>query len=193
MYNREKEFKEKFDIAAKHLGVKPEQVISMKRRDTVMSYSQYNDLVQSLEREAGLQYTEIKDGLQGKGYLLTNHKGKIIIVEHETGLEILYIAGSIASLLGLIPLVLQSWRSIRGHFSKRNDFDNDIEIRRLENGHLREEHAHRMFEDFGTLSSISTLLENEIKRLMEDVKNLNSRVDKIEKQLAVKKKKASKK
>jgi hypothetical protein len=194
---REKTFKEKFDCAATHLGVKPEQIISLKMRDTVTSYSDYRDLIESLKREAGFQCTEINNGLQGKGYLLTNNKNKIIIVEHETGMEILYytisIAGSIASLICIVPIVLQTWQNIRGHFSRRNDLDQDIEIRRLDNnGHLREEHKHGIYEVIiGSFSSVFS----EIEELMEDVKKLTLRVDRIEKQLNTKpkKKKISKK
>jgi hypothetical protein len=143
------------------------------------------------------------NGLQGQGYLLENNKNKIIIVEHETGLEILYIAGSIASLIGLIPLVLQSWRSIRGNFSRRNHLDHDIEIRRVDNnGHLREDHVHgmRAYETsigsfYSALTSSANLIESEIKEVMEDVKKLTLRVDKVEKQIIAKpkKKKPSKK
>jgi len=194
---REKTFKEKFTCAATHLGIKPEQVVSLKIRDTVMSYSEYHDLIESLKREAGFEYTKIDNGLQGQGYLLGDEKSKIIIVEHETGLEILYIAGSIASIISLIPLVLQSWRSIRGNFSRKNNLDHDIEIRRLDsNGHLREEHVHGMHayeasmgSYYLALTSSANLIESEIKEVMEDVKKLTLRLDKMEKQIIAKPKK----
>jgi len=192
---REKTFKEKFNCAATHLKVKPEQIVSLKIRENISLHSVYRDLVESLKREAGVHCTDINNGLQGQGYLLGDKKSKIIVVEHETGLEILYIAGSIASILGLIPLVLQAWRSISGHFSRRNNLDHDIEIRRLDNnGHLREEHIHGMYESsIGSfspdISLISNLIENMIKEVLEDVKKLTKRVDAIEKRFVVKSKK----
>ena len=38
----------------------------------------------------------------GDAYVISQDQQKLVIVEHETGLEILYIAGSIASLIGLV-------------------------------------------------------------------------------------------
>jgi len=198
---REKTFKDKFDCAASHFGVKPDRIVSLKMRDNVNSNSYYRDLVESLKREAGFHCTEINNGLQGKGYLLGDKQSKIIVVEHETGLEVLYIAGSIASLISAIPLVLQIWRSIQGNFSRRNRLDHDIEIRRLDNnGHLCEEHVRGMHEAsigsfFSALSVTANLIENEIKKVMADVKKLTVRVDKIEKRFTakLKKKKPSKK
>ena len=69
---------------------------------------------------------------------------KLLAVEHETGLEVLYVAGSVASLFGLIPLVLQGWAAIRGRFPRRHaQFDEPVEVRRIDNaGRLQEEHLH---------------------------------------------------
>ena len=39
-------------------------------------------------------------------------------MEHETGLEILYVAGAAASIVGLIPLVINAWKSLRGRFGR---------------------------------------------------------------------------
>jgi hypothetical protein len=146
----------------------------------------------------GFYCTEINNGLQGQGYLLGDKKNKIIVVEHETGLEILYIAGSIASLIQLIPFVFQTWRNIRGTFLRRNNLGHDIEIRRMDsNGHLQEEHVNEASIDSSSSSlySIVNLIENEIKKVMKDVKKLTLRVDKMEKQIIAKpkKKKLSKK
>ena len=115
---REEAFKIKFTNAGRHLGVTPDQVISLKLRDMVSSYNDYHEMLQTLEHETGVQSLPIKDDLQGRGHLVGQGDQKIIVVEHETGLEILYVAGSIASLIALIPLVLQAWGSVRGAQSR---------------------------------------------------------------------------
>jgi len=108
---REKAFREKFDNAARHLGVEPKQVVSLKFRETVSSYSEYHHLLDILQREANVSYQKLNDNFQGTGYLVADKSSKIVLVEHETGLELLYIVGSIASLVGLIPLIRQCWFS----------------------------------------------------------------------------------
>jgi hypothetical protein len=189
---RQQAFSNKFGQAALCLGVRPDQIVSLKMRDCVNSYQHYRDLVEILEREAGFSWSSVDGDLQGKGYLLQNDKSKVILVEHETGLEILYIAGSIASLVSVIPVILSCWRSIRGRSDRANRFDsNHFEIRRLDNsGHLRENHANGMhgfrdipIECFNTvLTSAAILLENEMKGLVEKVSSLESRVAILEKQ-----------
>ncbi len=189
---REESFRRKFAAAGQHLSVRPEQVVSLKLRGKVTSYDEYRQLVSILQGEAGLQCSEIQADLQGRGHLLGDGKAKVIVVEHETGLEILYIAGSIASLMGLIPLVLQGWRALRGQLSGRRAMpDHDIEIRRVDDsGHLHEEHVHdRHFGPSMTIGSIlpalattAGLIETEIGMLSRQVQALSSRVDALEKQ-----------
>ncbi len=43
----------------------------------------------------------------------------MLLVEHETGLEILYVAGSIASLISLIPLINSGWKLLHRKYSVR--------------------------------------------------------------------------
>jgi len=184
----EKAFKEKFENASLHLGVEPKQIVSLKFRETVSSYSEYHDLLDTLQREANISYQKLNESFQGTGYLVTDKNSKIILVEHETGLELLYIAGSIASLVGLIPLIRQCWTGMRNHFGphRHRDF-RDIEIRKLDdNGKLREEHApeDEMFcaplPSFLVISATQNL-ENEIKDLKQEVKILSERIKKMEK------------
>ncbi len=192
MNYREQNFKNKFVNAAHHLNVRPEQIISLKLRENVGSHQAYQDLVDLLERDAGLRSIKISADLQGRGYLLSNTETKIIIVEHETGLELLYIAGSIASLIGLVPLVLQSWRSLRGRFAGRHvQRDTMVEIRRLDSlGHLQEErlHSEDSYLSMGmltpSLATTARLIENEIKILNQQVLSLALRVDSVEKQVS---------
>jgi len=69
----------------------------------------------------------------------------LILVEHETGLEILCIAGSIASLIGLVPLVLQGWHPWSGAIltmmAKRKAGEYQALGARLESDAIREDFA----------------------------------------------------
>lgn len=190
MNYREDSFRRKFTSAAQHLAVEPKQLVSLKLREIVNSYEDYRHLVEILQHEVGIKCSEIKADLQGRGYLLDDGKTKLILVEHESGLEILYIAGSIASLIGLIPVVLQGWRAIRG-LSSRRDFPSDrgLEVRRIDDsGHIHEEHVHgrhlghlmSMSSTFSDLATTAKLVETEIKMLGEQVQKLTSRVEELE-------------
>ena len=103
---REESFRQKFCSAAQQLSVRPDQVISLKFRENIGSYEHYQELVENLQHEFGVQCSRVDKELQGRGYLLSLGPARVILVEHETGLEVLYIAGSIASLISLVPLVL---------------------------------------------------------------------------------------
>ncbi|MEW6715233.1 MAG: hypothetical protein AB1306_09115 [Nitrospirota bacterium] len=185
---REKAFKEKFKNASAHLGVAPNQIISLKFRETVNSYSEYHNLLDILQREANITHQKLADNFQGTGYILSDSNSKIILVEHETGLEILYIAGSIASLIGLVHLVSQYWSSMRNHFDLRHHRNfRDIEIRKLDNnGHIKEDR----FDGHGIpgmpllpnsiIISATQNLENEIKDLKQEIKKLSNRIKDIE-------------
>lgn len=190
MNYREDSFRRKFASAAQHLAVEPKQLVSLKLREIVNSYEDYRQLVEVLQHEVGIKCSEIKADLQGRGYLLDDGKTKLILVEHESGLEILYIAGSIASLISLVPVVLQGWRAIRG-LSSRRDFppDRGLEVRRIDDsGHIHEEPIHgrhlghflSMSSTFSDLATTAKLVETEIKMLSEQVQKLTSRVEELE-------------
>lgn len=189
---REESFRRKFSSAAKHLNVSAEQIVSLKFRENVGSYSDYRELVNMLQHEAGMHFSEVDGDLQGHGYLLGHEKTNLLLVEHETGLEILYIAGSIASLFGLIPLVLQGWAAIRGRFpGRRAQMDGPVEIRRIDNaGRLQEEHLHSHQQSTSllhigtfapTVSLAATLMEDETRSLTRQIAMLSSRIEVLEK------------
>jgi hypothetical protein len=125
---------------------------------------------------------------------LGSDKTKVILVEHETGLEILYIAGSIASLVALVPLILQGWGALRGRFWGRDaTMDHPVEIRRVDQaGHVYEEHVHNR-QLMGSAMSIgmfvpafttaASLIENEIKAVTQQLELLISRVERLEEQI----------
>jgi hypothetical protein len=64
-----------------------------------------------------LGVTEIVGDYQGRAWKLTESDGNsIIIVEYETGLEILYVTAAIASIIGLVHLVANTWGRVRNHW-----------------------------------------------------------------------------
>jgi len=188
---REQSFRRKFKSASEFLGAQPEQIVSMKVRDNVRSYEEYRRLIDFLQGEAGIQCTKLDGDLQGQGYLLGSDKTKVILVEHESGLEILYIAGSIASLLGLVPAILHGWSVLRGQFGGRDARMGDpVEIRRIDGaGRVLEEHLHNRHLLGSGMSSafvlpvieVAALIENEMKAATQQVEILTSRVENLEK------------
>jgi hypothetical protein len=191
---REESFRRRFSSAAQHLSVRADQIVSLKIREDVGSANAYRELVDMLQHEAGIHFSEVNIDLQDRGYMLEDEKTKMLLVEHETGLEILYIAGSIASLLGMIPLVLQGWTAIRRRFPRRRaSLDHPVEIRRIDQtGRLREEHLHprqlsASMTPMGSLVSAvttaGTLVEKEVGDLVRQIEDLKSRIDVMEKEV----------
>lgn len=111
---REKSFLAKFKAAAAELNATSHRDIeSLKFRD-ITGFHDYKELVEEL---GFLKVLEIQGDYQGKAWKLTDADGNsIIIVEHETGLEILYVVGAIASIIGLVPIVINTWGRVRDHW-----------------------------------------------------------------------------
>ncbi|MFX0198105.1 MAG: hypothetical protein ACFFCW_18455 [Candidatus Hodarchaeota archaeon] len=200
---RHKTFKTKFKNAAKCLGVRPEQVISLKFREIVRSYHEYDLLMDMLEHEAGIVSSPVHENLQGQGHLIHDGKNQIIVVQHETGLEILYMFGSIASLLGLIPVVIQCWSRIRGNSRRQHiDQSKQIEIRRLDKkGRIVEDRVPRLIGGFvspftlinNALIFAAQAIDSYLKTLKSELQALTVRVETLEKNRKIKKKPSSKK
>lgn len=189
---RKESFQRKFSAAAKCLNARSDQIVSLKFRENVGSYDDYRKLLEMLQHEAGIQYSEVDGDLQGRGYMMSLGPAKLLIVEHETGLEILYIASSIASLLSLIPLVTQGWDAIRRRFPGRHvPTDGPMEIRRIdETGRLHEEffHDHQLSVSLLPMGALApavmaaaTLMDNEIKYIVRQIEELTSRINTVEK------------
>ena len=194
MDHREESFRRKFNSAAQCLNVSSDQIVSLKFRENVGSYEEYRHLVERLRQEADVQCSDVDGEFQGRGYLLSIDKAKLILVEHETGLEILYIAGSIASLVALVPIVLQGWEALRGRFWRRNtEIDHSVEIRRIDQlGHLYEEHLRSrhlmvsltsMETSVTVMTATASLVESEMRNIVQRLETIGSRVDALEKQM----------
>jgi hypothetical protein len=148
----------RLERAAKQLGALPQQVASLKLRENVDGdhVAQYRALIGTLTQDAGLKSTPANDNLVGNGYVVEKSRTKIILVEHESGLEVLYIAGSIASLVGLIPLVLRCWSAIRRHGGRPGRHDLEMaDIRRLgHDGRIIEDRSHEPGAPWGFSISV---------------------------------------
>jgi hypothetical protein len=191
---REESFSRKFNSAAQHLNVSSDRIVSLKFRENVGSYGDYRELLDTLQHEAGIHYSEVDGDLQGRGYMVGLGTSKLLLVEHETGLEILYIAGSIASLFSLVPMILQGWAAIRGRFPRGGKLINQpVEIRRIDRaGRLHEEHLHdhqlsASLPPMGTLAPAvaiaATIVESDTKNLIRQMEELTCRIAAIEKKV----------
>jgi len=176
---RKKTFLAKFKAAASELGAtSPQEIESLKFRD-LTGFQEYRDLLQEL---SSLEIEQISGDYQGRAWKLTDVDGNsIVIVEHETGLEILYVTGAIASIIGLVPLVTNIWSRIRNHWPPfRGRFGAGTPERRRfkQNNRLVEEPAppaeaivlQHLLRQYGTLSERISSLEAEVL-------SLKSRID----------------
>lgn len=188
--HRSRAFQAKFNSAGQHLSVEPNEIVSLKIRENVQSYSEYHKLLHSLEMQGGLHWSEVDGDFQGKGYLIDHDGQKIILVEHETGLEVLYIAGSIASIVGLVPFILQVWSGIRGHLDRRHPVRfQGIEVRRINPvGVLFEETSTGLAGPSAfplsvlntALSAAARVFDSEIQSLRQELRSVGERLAAIE-------------
>lgn len=185
MHRDEGYFLKKFAECGKHLAVTPSKIVSLKYRE-IRDYEYYKELLERLRNVDGLTVKDIGNALNGHAYLLSYGRQKIVLVEHETGLEILYIAGSIASLIGFVLQISSSIRAGRHqHFFPPHI--EDVEIRRLDSsGKLTEEHIH------GFLPPELFLLPQpdnaEIEQMKKRIAGLEKKLTKLTKKQPKKKK-----
>jgi hypothetical protein len=82
-------------------------IFSIKYRDDCVNNSEYTHYVNhSLRQNLGLHVDRLDGDFVGNAWLVNDQlQNRAILVEHETGLEILGAIGSIASLIALLPLI----------------------------------------------------------------------------------------
>jgi len=137
MDNRTDSFVRKFKNAQSLLETKSiHEIVSLKYRENCVNNSEYVHFIDHhLRNELGLEINPINGDFWGKAWIVSGPlKNKIILVEHETGLEILYVAGSIASLIALIPVINSGWKWFRNGRSRAGLFRPDregMEVRRI--------------------------------------------------------------
>jgi len=174
MNGNEKYFQQKFIECSKFIVAKPTDIVSLKYRE-IRDHNYYLELLDELSKVKGLKIDNIGYVLQGNAYKISYGSQEIIIVEHETGLEILYIAGAIAGIIGLVLQV----SSIIGHHGPRSfsfPYDlRDVEMRYFDNqGKFIEERRHNYLPYEIFLPSQQT---------DQDIELIKKRLDKIEKKL----------
>jgi hypothetical protein len=176
MENRDQRFLAKFKAAAFELGCNSHREIeSLKFRGN--GYATDADYRKLLEELKSLRVTELAEGkpsgdYQGRAWKVTDSElNSVIIVEHETGLEILYVAGAVASVASLVPLIINLWNRLRNH-----DFPSPWRTgpHRLERRML-DERDHLIDSPFASLDVVV------IQRLAREYSELKQRVAHLEK------------
>ncbi|QBX63356.1 hypothetical protein [Dehalococcoides mccartyi] len=183
-------FLAKFQAAAVELNaISHRDVESLKFRDSSSSHD-YRDLITEL---GPMGIVEIQGNYQGKAWKITDTDGNsVIIVEHETGLEILYIVGSVASIVSLVPVVVNVWNRMRDHWPPHGGRfgTGGLERRRFgKNGKLIEEPAPPM-EAIMLQNVLNQYdrLSKRISSLEAEVSGLKSRIDSPTQRVVKKKK-----
>ena len=144
---RTETFMRRFTEAQKHLLAPDVQgIVSIKFRDDCVDYSTYDHLADDLlHREMGLEVQPLDRAFGGRAWLVMDqNQSRAILVEHETGLEILGAIGSVASLIALMPMIGSAWARLRDRFGGRHHHPSQgsVEIRRMnQDGILVEEQA----------------------------------------------------
>jgi hypothetical protein len=179
---REKAFLAKLQAAAAELNAASHRDIeSLKFRDSTNSHD-YRDLITEL---GPMEVVEIQGDYQGKAWKITDaYDNSVIIVEHETGLEILYVVGAVASIVSLVTIIVNVWNAIRDHWSSlhRGRFGTGrLERRRFgKSGKLIEEPAppveaimlQHVLNQYDRLSERISSLESEVSRLKNKTGNI---------------------
>jgi len=186
---RQKAFQAKFRSAAYELvAVSPRSLESLKLRGAVISPSQVHA---ELETSLGpLKLQPIAGAYQGRAWKLTDSEGNsLILVEHETGLEILYITGAVASIFSLVISVFSLVVNDRGrirhhspHFQGTFDLIN-LERRRLDPKGNLVEYTFPSIETFFLqyLSEQNVILSERVSSLENEVTKLKGLLGKIQK------------
>lgn len=186
MSDQDKYFMQKFQECSNHLCAQPKEIISLKYRG-IRDSQYYHELLYILKNIKGIDIKAIGYAMGGNAYIISDKNQKIVLVEHETGLEVLYIAGSIAS---LIQLVLQIGLMISNHQRMNHFHSNDmegVEIRYIDKkGKYIEEHKpyylpYEMFQseyistdELNIIRKRIALLESKVNYIIKKVKTIQS-------------------
>ncbi|MHB8552462.1 MAG: hypothetical protein ACYDAO_02600 [Thermoplasmataceae archaeon] len=165
------DFYDKFESASKELNATLYTEIESLKFRSVPSYHNYNDLLSHFR--SIMNVAKVAGTYQGVAWKITDgNRHSILLVEHETGLEILYVVGAVASVLDIIWKATTLWNRNRFHHFPDSDFDRfAMERRRFDSkGQLVEE----------AVSSMDTVL---FSHLFEMYKDLDARVSKVEEHL----------
>jgi len=177
MDGRTDRFLDKFSDTLNFLnGSSVQNLVSLKYRDSA-GYSDYQRLIDELSQSGmKLEIKQIQGRFQGKAWLIKDqNKNAVILVEHETGLEILSIAADIISLLAIVPIISSGWKFIRDRFAGPRFHHNrmtEIEVRTINSKkQLLEKHV---------VNIESYVLEESLKEVIA----LRTKVKQLEKEIA---------
>jgi hypothetical protein len=107
-------------------------------------------------------------------------EGKAIVVEHETGMELLNAAGSVASLIALIPLIVWCWRKASEFRHRYLPDEERLEIRRLdERGQLHED-VEAVYPIWSLLAPVTVAMSDDLKSIKERLVALETRLKSLE-------------
>jgi len=174
MKGDEKYFEQKFNECSKFIKTRPKNIVSLKYRG-IRDNNFYQELLGNLNGIEGLQVSNLGNVMNGISHKISYASQDIIIVEHETGLEILYISGSIASLIGLVLQVASMIGDGRNRMHSYSDDFRDVEIRYFnKHGDFIEEHKpnYLPYEIFLFPQSI-----------IKEIEVLNKRINSLEKKI----------
>ncbi len=192
MDHRTESFARRFRSAESHLGAQDIQgVVSLKFRHHYVNGPEYSQFINDhLTRNLGFDVARLDGEFGGQAWLVTDKaQNRAILVEHETGLEILGAIGSVASLIALIPMISAGWANLRHRFLPprfdRPDGD-AIEVRRFDRNDVLIEQQSPSVEVY-VLNA--TLQDYAILR--QEVDQLKAQIEGLQKQLSAGNKKGT--
>jgi len=165
-----KYFEQKFSECSKILKGDPKNIVSLKYRE-IRNHHFYEELFYNLKSIDGLQVEPLGQKMNGISYKISYGMQNFLLVDHETGLEILYISGSVASLIALILQII----SMIGDRRNRINSLSDVEKRYYDKqGKIKVEHQPFFFP-----SEVFLLPQS----IIEEIEKLNKRVKSLEKKI----------
>ena len=157
--------------------------MSLKFRDNCVDCGQYSHFIDQYIRQTLAFAVEPAQGdFWGRAWVVTDgRQNKVVLVEHETGLEILAVAGSVASLIALVPVISSGWRKLSDRFSRHYmgrgpvDF---VEVRRSNETNILIEQQTPSAEVyvFGAALSEYTLMKQRVEALEIEVASLKQKL-----------------
>ena len=186
-------FVRRFRSAQLHLKTQDIQgLVSLKYRDNCVHNSEYSHFIEDcLKQNLGLGVEQLHGDFGGQAWLATDqHQNMAILVQHETGLEILGAIGSIASLIALLPLISLGWTKLRHrYFHPRFDHPDGcgVEIRRFDqNSKLIEQSAPSVeFYVLNITLQDHAILKQKVEQLEAEISELKKRRTPVVKKLAM--------
>lgn len=188
MSEEQKYFEQKFKECSKFLKSNPKDIISLKYKEFRDNYY-YTELLDQLNNIDNVKINNIGNAMNGKAFKISYGEQNIIIVEHETGLEVLCIAGSIASLVSLVLYVSSMINDHRKGYTRFPNGMRSTEIRYFDKkGNFRKEYKANYIPT--EIFLLPQAYNQEIESLKQKIVTLEKKIEKLtSKQRNIKKRK----